>query len=467
MVERIVFGLSLLWWVAAFADVPVKLDVATVELGYPVNVSFEIPDETGRDIGNIDALRTGFEIASVLTTTASGAGRTVSRYNLTLYPLHAGAIAIPPLRLGGKKTRSALVHVKPSRISIVTGMTSVNPWNRESVELYVDILDDGTAVWTPPHFPDTANLFVRPLPMIQRVEGPTNLRYIRFRWAIMPLAAMQYNLTLPAVEATRFGQRLRLPLATVAFFARALPGYLPRDVPIGRVTAAASTLSERVQLRRPTEIMLTVSGAGISEEGLKRAVEERWFATSDMRFYPMTLGEITAGHGSVRTFRLTLPVEPLRAGAIQLPALIFPYWDPVAARVESAVVRIPEIAVNNPLWRDLAVAAILICLVGLSGAVAPRVSTWFTRWLVVQSAKRAARAGEQGVMEILGALAPDIDPLRSRSWQAAVARKFRGSAALSDVLARAQAQRFGCNPNQESNQGRLVRALAQLSPRWT
>lgn len=470
MVKRWIYVLVLaLWLNPAQAAVPLVLDATSISLGQAINVSFEAPLEPGVEIGNLDALKQDFDVASVLTNTATVNGRSVTRYALTLYPLHPGTIQIPSLTAGPVTTRPVTLEIAPSRvIELSSGLKPVNPWNRQPVELYIEIADDGAGLWTPPQPPDITNAFVRPLPILERFEGPMRRRHLRFAWAVMPLAAAQYTIVFPMIAVTRFGQRSRFPIRSISFSARPLPGYLPRDIPVGRISIESADTPSSLQLRRPVAARLTVRASGISEGELQRTLSALLPASADMRFYPLQVQQTGATNALEQVFEVTLPFSPQRAGRLRLPDIVLPYWDPAGARLENAVLRMPLLTVSNPLWRDVKVATLLIGLLILFGATGPRSVVWLKRWAALREGRRRLRhaATERALLDALQVLTPGLSPALSRIWLQTLASDFHTSSALSHAAAAALRLRYGRGAPFESTRRALQDALDELSPRW-
>lgn len=470
MVKRLIYVLVLaLWLNPAQAAVPLVLDATSVSLGQAINVSFEAPLAPGVEIGNLDVLKRDFDVTSVLANTATVKGRSVTRYALTLYPLHTGTIRIPSLTAGPVSTRALTVKIMPSNsIELSSGLAPTNPWNRQPVELYIEIADDGAGLWTPPQPPAIDNAFVRELATVERFEGPLRRRLLRFAWAVMPLAAAQYTIRFPTLEATRFGQRLRFSVPLVSFSARPLPGYLPRDIPVGRISIESAHTPSSLQLRRPAAVRLTLRASGMGEGELQRTLSALLPTTADMRFYPLSVQLTGSGNALEQDFEVTLPFSPQRAGPVRLPDIVLPYWDPNRARVESTVLRMPSLTVTNPLWRDLGVAALLVGLLILFGVAGPRGLVWLRRGKALRESRRRLRhaATERALLDALQVLTPGLSPARSRVWLETLACDFRTSSALSHAAAATLRLRYGRGEPFESTRRALQHALRELSPRW-
>lgn len=373
------------------------------------------------DAVRLDALKGDFEVfrASAATSSRLREGRveTERSLTLTLYPLRSGRLRVPALSLDGRSSRPFEIRVLPAgpgvpRVSFRLGLEPAAPNVRQAAVLELDIYDDGSLQWSAPDLSNTPGLLVRRLEDEQRREtlDGASVSTHRYRWAILPLQAGRQALALPMLDATKFGVHLRYRAPPFAFSARPLPAYLPSYLPVGRPSLTARPLPTRLVVGRPVEWALTVRTAGLSREGLVRLLSPQ-DASADLRFYPPRVSRADpvpqASPGQV--WRVAFPIRPLRAGAVRLPRLSLPYYDPAAGRVEAVTLAGPLLEVADPVGRAIRLAAAagagLLLVAVLGYRLRPR---WRRAWARRSALGRIARADSPwGVRAALLAFDPD------------------------------------------------------------
>lgn len=398
-----------LWLAAAMLQpafaLSVQVDRHQIALGQALTLELRAAGAgPSLDAVRLDALRRDFEVyrASAATSSRLREGRveTERSLTLTLYPLRSGRLRVPALSLDGRSSRPLEIRVLPAgpgvpRVSFRLGLEPAAPRVRQAATLELDIYDDGSLRWSPPDLADTPGLHVRRLEEGQPRETPDGMSVTvhRYRWAILPLQGGGRELAFPMLDATKFGVHLRYRVPPFIFSARPLPAYLPPYVPVGRPSLTGQPLPARLIVGRPVEWALTVRAAGLSREGLIRLLSLPEVA--GLRVYPPRLSrpDEVAPASPQQVWRVVFPLRPLRAGAVRLPQLRLPYFDPETGRVEAVALAGPTLQVADPLGRAIRLAAAAGAGLLLAAVLGYRLRPRWRRALARRSALgRIARA---------------------------------------------------------------------------
>ena len=338
---------------------------------------------------SLDILKQDFNVYSMSSNvqTQIKKGLTVRHETmaLILYPLRSGKLHIPALNFHGGKSKAIEIVVtefgkSAPQVIFKVAIDKARPMVREEATLSLDIYDDGSLQWTAPRELVAANVHQRRLAETQHEEVSGAVRYTvhRYAWALMPLREGKLRIEFPLLDAFRFGTRLRYPVAALLFEAAAAPAYLPVHLPIGNPSVAAEAMPAEIALKRPVNRILSVSGSGLSAEGLSKLLAGM---RSDelIQYYPPNISATgnERATSATQTYLINLPFVPLRSGRLQLPEINLPYYNPESARVESVIIPVAEVEVFNPLWRN--VGLISLGLFSLAGAGAA--SYWAYRKL--------------------------------------------------------------------------------------
>ncbi len=363
--------LGLLLWITTAGIVladegfSVKADKKSIALGEPLTLTLTAVDaKQSLSKINLDQLKQNFNLFSISgnVQTQQKKNRSSSTETLTLilYPLRTGKLQLPVLRFSGLGSKPLRVTVLESNKNIQgvifkTALDIPRPRVRQVATLSLDIYDDGSLQWTAPHELITVGMHQRSLAESQSEEMVAGTRYTvhHYAWALMPLREGNLTVLFPMLDAFKFGSRLRYPLAPLRLNVAAAPAYLPVHVPVGKLEVSAEPLTNEIELQRPVNWILNIEGAGISEEGVKKQFD----SISDnesLHFYPAIINnaENERQPSAAQHLRVTLPFVPLRTGALQLPDINIPYFDPVSARIESVYMAGAQVEVFNPLWRS-------------------------------------------------------------------------------------------------------------------
>lgn len=396
-------------WASAQPLFEVRAERRELALGEALQLTIRAADSAvPLDTLKLDALRGDFDIydqsSGRETLQRQGRSLSVETLALTLYPLHAGVLEIPALRLGGQTSRPFQVAVRESgpdvpRVRIASAVEAGVVVARRASRMSLEIYDDGSLQWAPPQLSALPALHIRSLGESQRqveIDGE-RLTLHRFSWAVMPLREGNFNLPLPALEALKFGKRLRYAAPSLFFPARGLPAYLPVQVPVGKPQVEVDALPMKIILNRPVDWRFTVSSASLGEDSVAKL-----FAgvrgSAALHVYAPVVARLpdASADAPEQVFQVSVPLRFSQGGRQTLPALSFPYYDPDSRRIEAVVLPGVSVDVVNPLWRKLGWAAAI-----LAGIAASVWLFWAGRERV-----RAIRARRRAIRAIAAAQTP-------------------------------------------------------------
>lgn len=368
MVRRLLIALWLtLLSTSAWAQpqLSVTTDKHDIALGAAITVTIRAQDaDAALDTLNLDALKPDFDIytrsSSKQTELVRGKLSTIETTSLILYPLRSGQLQLPAFAFGTTTSRPVTITVQDSdtetpQVIFKPSLTPAHPLTRQVITLSLDIYDDGSLQWTAPKLPTPAGTYIRELAQSQwdTTLNGTAFTVHHMAWAIMPLSAGNVTLTFPILNAVKFGNRLRYAVPPLQFTATPAPRYLPVYVPIGKLSVSSQPPAGELILNRPANWNLIVRGTGISAEGLRKLLPEMMDSDS-VHFYPPQIQLVDENAKSLeQTLLVTLPFQPQRAGLVQLPEIILPYYNPTSGLIESATAASPLITVTNPLWHSM------------------------------------------------------------------------------------------------------------------
>jgi hypothetical protein len=229
MVRAALTLLLLAWMQAGVAAVRLDAQVDRKELVLGESLTLEIRVRDRQDTQSLDALKldqlqSDYDVRGVSrsrrSTTRRGREETTDIVTVTLYPLRAGQLRIPPLTFLGAASKPIPILVLQSgpstpRVLIRPSIEPARPLVRQGATLTLDVLDDGSLQW-PPMAPITAaGMHLRELPESQREATVDGVKYTvhRHAWSATPLRDGNLIVRFPMLEATahvrgRSGARL-------------------------------------------------------------------------------------------------------------------------------------------------------------------------------------------------------------------------------------------------------------------
>lgn len=473
MVRLFVFGLGLLGTLNAWA-LNAQLDRKSIALGEPLTLSLSGKADALEQL-NLDALKPEFEVFA----------RTLSRNNaqgtlqLTLYPMRSGKLVVPALGNGADRSRALSIQVDTSsellpKNSIEFYTEPAAPLVRQATRFTLQICDDGSLEWKRPTLPLSSQAQHRALGEEQieiEVDG-TRCTAHRYHWAVLPTQADEVRFDLPMLEASKFGQRFRLPPPHVAFTAKPVPGWLPLNVPVGKPTVASDALPDESPIERPLAWRFTVD-SGYSIDGLKALLALQLQPHEQWKHYPPTVEALAPEDRNSPLTRLavTLYALPDATGPLAVPPLALPYLDPTSERLEQIALPTGQVHVYDPFWRKLGKAA--NALLGLiSIAVAMELLRREIEWRRARRKTLADIAAVATPAELAASLRAFQFGFNStiattlRHWLDSTRRQYRSYDELNRLVAIVEACHYGqMQYDIEVLRQQAIAAIARLHPR--
>ncbi len=338
---------------------------------------------------------------------------------VTLYPLHTGRLKLPALNLGK-------IHSRPGQVTVTAASAETpqvwfrveadpaSPYLRQPTRFTLEACDDGSLQWRRPVLPGSASLRIRPLGEEQRESEQGGFRCTahRWHWAFIPTRAGDVTLTLPMLEAGKFGRQLRYPAPAAHLSVKPVPDWLPLPVPIGAPRVDSEPLPATWPVDRPLAWRFRLTG-GLSVDGVKALLAPQIHGPSPAGAYAPTVENLPGDPLSPQThLAITLYPLPRARGPLVLPDLTLPWFDPTSGRLEYANLPGGTVKVVDPA-RETA----LRWLAGLLGiALGAAALTAVARQAVLMSARRrrlAAIAGSDSLADLLRNVrlfSPDTHP---------------------------------------------------------
>ena len=300
---------------------------------------------------SLDALHADFAVLDV--------SRNTQTLTATLYPLRSGRLKIPVLNIFNARSLALdiVVHASSAvipRVVLRSGVEPSVPHVRETVLLYLDVYDNGGLIWSAVEAPAAPGVYLRELAgsrRTARIDGEM-FKVVRHAWAATPLHDGEHTLQFSLLRANRFGVRLRYAASKLKFTAQAVPAYVPVLVPVGAAPQLqVAALPEEIVVNRPMNFKFSVTGTGLSENGLAQIFSATLGSAPGMRFYPLKIaaGDAARSTTLMQTFHVTLPFQALHSGELDLPEMLIPYFDPQLERLGTVVLAKQRITAVSPL----------------------------------------------------------------------------------------------------------------------
>jgi hypothetical protein len=463
------------------AALTARLDRSTVALGEPLSLSVQAE---GLDLDALDLAPLDADFEVFARTRSRGADS--ETLVLTLYPRSAGSLSIPPLQLDARRTPALPLRVtdgseavprvtanwelQPARLN--QGRVAAAPLQvNQPARLSLAICDDGSLQWRRPALPTHAGRVVRVLGEDEgrgeRAGEACVLR--RFHWALLATQGGAASLSVPMLDASRFGQRLRFPAPALNFEATALPAWLPAHVPPVAPVVQADALPARWPLQRPLSWRWVVEG-GYSADGLKALLDLQLRESPELGIYPPLIEAIAPDDldSPLSRHAVTLFLQPRASGEIPLPTLNLPWYDVAHGQLAGTALAGHTLTVFDPCWQRAGWAAGGVAGLLVLAALALEIRR-IARWRLAR--RRGLRAIRQA-----GDLAELAQAVRQFSltgqppapslgdWQRRLTQEARGGE-VADAVRQLEQQLFGqAAPAPAELQQALLQRLAQARP---
>lgn len=473
---------------SAAPQLQVKVDKAASLLGEPVLVEINAIDmPASLSSMNLDKLKQDFDIFSINSNLqvqkSKGRARKIETMSLTLYPLRSGKLHLPALSFHGKQSRMVEIAIGESgkqtpQVVFKTAIDTAQPVVRQAFTLALEIVDDGSRQWAAPPELEATGLYQRRLAETQREENIAGIRYTvhRYAWSMMPLRDGKLKISFPMLDAFKFGARQRYPVAPVKLDATPVPAYLPVQVPIGKPDVIPEPLSTELALNRPINWTFSVSGSGISAEGLSKLLSTL-HSNESMHIYPLEISVDMNNRATTATqlLRVTLPLVPLRTGKLTMPDINFPYYEPERGMMQSVLLPGATVEVFDPVWQRIRII-ILVLLVfaglvvaGYQGYIKFRHLRRKRQCLHAIKISRTANELSKGLIQFAGDVV--LQPhFTLQQWLQNMQQKYAFDERLVELVTRLASAQYGVE-NTDVNVSHLaneiVQILHKLAPKQT
>jgi hypothetical protein len=427
------------------------LNRSTLALGEPLTLRITRAlgaASTPLDALDLSALARDFEIQE------RTAGRDSQQENLTLtlYPRRLGRITMPGLGQPGPLPVVTVTETSDTMPRVRFRITAdpAEPLVRQPTTLTLEACDDGTLLWKRPQLPVVEGLLFRPLnetEIITQRDGQRCTAH-RWHWSVLPTASGRTPLTLPMLEAGKFGTRLRFEPPAFKLNVLALPGWLPAEAAVGAPDIVAEPLPAQAMIDQPLAWRLRVTGS-YSATALKTLLDMQIRNSGDTPeltpYAPRV--EPLAGLTLAPQHMVTLYLLPRERGTLTAPDLQLPWYDPQAGRLMHTQVPGAHVEVVDPMrqrWLSGLTAAAALLILAITSIWLWHWQQWrFRRFHVDRMLRRARSTEELNTLLMSFSTATGATPFPTlQIWRRHVDAQFR-STGLSELVDALERSRFG------------------------
>jgi len=365
----------LLTQAATAAELAIKLEQDTVELGQPVWLILS-SDQTAVSLDSLD-FSPWQDIVVLPRTTDIALDEQHQRQTLRMkvYAYHAGQLSLPGLYFLDHRTKPLTLNVIAARdsrqhtpIDYRYHVSTLHPWQQQQVIVTCSLtMHEQYAVFNQPG-PDSSH-DVSVLPMqVQRsevVQNDESRTLYKLGWVLSPTRAGNMRIQLPPIEYVRDGvvsRRFYVPALALSVAAR--PAWLPGTIPVGEVRVSRYAVTGPwLSTDALARVQLQLQLDGMQAEALPDyALQLRSDRT--LRFYTaqQQLHTVVDSSGIHHAMQITIPLVATHIGIYRLPALRLQSFDPASGTLKTSLLAGPLILVLNRWLKALAllVSAALI-----------------------------------------------------------------------------------------------------------
>lgn len=262
---------------------------------------------------------------------------------------------------------SAHAAVAPAAPRVTANWTlePAAPRVNQPARLTLTVCDDASLQWQRPVLPTQSGRTLRALGEDEDRGAGVGETCHRFHWALIATQGGAATLSVPMLDASQFGERLRFAGPTLAYAAAALPAWLPAQVPPVAPHIQADPLPSRWPLNRPLAWVFQVTG-GYSADDLKALLDMQLRESRALRVYPPLIETVAPDDSASPLSRhvVTLLFQPRASGPLSVPTLRLPWYDGSRGQLASALIAGKTLTIFDPRWQRGAEAA-----GGLAGAL--------------------------------------------------------------------------------------------------
>lgn len=448
MVKTVLGVLGLLCAASALAAPAYQLDKREVALGE--SVSLTLTARPGMlDKIDLTPLARDFE----LRDRSLNHDQHSDSLSVTLYPRTVGNLSLRVPGLPGLPGRAPTLRVEAESANIPkvrfrVELAPEQPSARQPFKLVVEACDDGSLLWKRPALTTTEGLYIRALGdrQLQVERDGERCTAHRWQWAVTPTAAGAFALSLPTLEAGKFGEQLRYPPPPVAFDIRPIPMWLPMEVAVGRVTATAEAMPARWPQDRPLARHIAIQGA-YSPAALRKILALQLAGHSALARYAPEVVPVSADDDPVPRFDVTLYARPGDTGRFAFPALTLPWFDTDSGRLRAVALPPATVEILDPsrtMWLRIGISALIALALAFPSAYLYRALLWRRIRRRCLATVAAAHTPEQVAAAIRSCrFMPNDAPANTlRGWLRQVAPS---DPALNEVVSRLEQACYGGN----------------------
>lgn len=359
------------------------------------------------------------------------AGHSEASATLTLYPLRAGALALPAVLADGRQCPAQTVEVADhaadeASLQWRTRIDPPRPYRMQRVRVELQVIGGGNLAWDTPQARSPQALLTPLASTTQTVAVDGRPQQVQvFVWSALPLQSGPIAVDFGLLRAYAFGKlRVYAPPA-LDFDAQALPHWWPADGLVGKPQVQTVRADHRLQFGETGVWRLRLQGAGMDRAQVVRLFDA-WRAQPHSG---LGIAGVEVRRGSDANdgqgvdsgdWEVSVFVRPRQAGMLSPPALRLDYFDPRTALPAVAWWTPPAVAVVDPRPVHLAL--------GLGGGLALLGLSFALR--AVWCCLRRRRALRLALARM--ATADSADALR-RAWLALPSSEVKPSAPTLDA----------------------------------
>ncbi len=209
-------------------------------------------------------------------------GNTVQVLKLRLYPRLVGKLELPVLKLGEASSLKIYLQVQPpivddSSIKLSWSLSSTSPWLRQPIVLNLQLKTRDISAHVLLSQPEINNAQLKMLP-ITRKKLDDGMIIFETGWLYYPFTSGNQIIDFPAIKYQLSGsERRRFYLPLQLLQVRALPGYMPPNLPVGKPNLSSELIANDTKWKITLKTKAYIPG-GIVDIAKQLAV----YSESDM-----------------------------------------------------------------------------------------------------------------------------------------------------------------------------------------
>lgn len=379
---------------AAQDDFKLVVTQQTVELGKPVWVNIttnqQTPSLTSLDFSSLEKRFEVLKDNNEIHQTSKG-----QQWRIRLYPRRKGLLTLPALRFNQHTSQPISIQAT-SPVDGKTGqpfevdyrVSNSNPWIKQQVLVsYTFSHREPRLVLNPLTSPDAEMMVI---PLAVTTQQQTGIFRHTSGWAIYARKPGKHSIKLPALHYIRDGVTThRFYPARIDLDIKALPSYLPGNIPVGKLSLDMIHRPGFVLKNRLESMTLALNGHGIPDS-LLPDVRHFFKSNQQLGIYPVeTNSQQTATSGVSSQHRYQIPFKATAQGSLSLPSVRLNYFDPATGKLAT-------VELKQQQTYSIATWLLFLLLVMFSAAsllIMNRLYRWFIpKWHCLRAYRHALQA---------------------------------------------------------------------------